>query len=71
MKKFEPVIPDVNIASPSDYPVAPPIHANPSQSNIPIPETKFKTMQVDSAPNSAHYTICFGRTVKPRVIASM
>ena len=70
-EKFEPDIPDVNIVSPSNHPVAPPILASPSQSSLPIQETQFETKQVHSTPNSAPYTTRFGRTVKPKVIVSM
>ena len=73
-EKFEPDIPDVNIISPSNHPVAPvapPILASPSQSSLPIPESQVETKQVNSAPNFAPYTTRSGRTVKPKVIVSM
>ena len=70
-EKFEPDIPDVNIVSPSNHPVAPPILASPSQSSLPIPESQLETKQVNSAPNFAPYTTRSGRTVKPKVIVSM
>ena len=70
-EKFEPDIPEVNIVSPSNYPVAHPILASTSQSSLSITETQSETKQVNSAPNSAPYITRFGRTVNPKVIVSI